>query len=171
MKFGKLIYMRFRSLLIPSILAGAISVVVLAQAPQPVQWKALLVPEAPIKAGAHGTIDLSGQVDAGWHVYALTQQAGGPIPLRVSLDENNVAESHGKPSGTEPIHKQDPSFQLETEFYQGSFTLHLPVEVKHVAAGKQSIPLSVRYQACSDRTCLPPRTIHLSVPVEVISGN
>lgn len=140
-------------------------------APQPVQWKASLALPAPVKSGAAIKVDLSGEVQQGWHVYALTQPAGGPIPLRISLDENDVAKIQGEASGTKPIKHLDTSFQLETQFYQGDFTLHVPVEVKHPVAGKQIIPLSVRFQACSDRTCLPPRTVHLSVPVEIVPGS
>jgi hypothetical protein len=153
--------------------ALSVSGAIFAQSPspQPVQWKAVLVPDAPVKSGVRATIDLSGKIETGWHVYALTQPAGGPIPLRVSLDENEVAESRDKVTGTEAIRKNDPSFQLETLFYQGDFTLRIPVEVKHPATGERIIPLSVRFQACSDRTCLPPRTVHLSVPVEVVSGS
>jgi Disulphide bond corrector protein DsbC len=140
-------------------------------APQPVQWKALLVAEARVKQGARVSIDVTGKVDEGWHVYALTQPSGGPIALRVSLDENAVAESHGPITGTEPIKRKDPSFDLETQTYQGDFVLHVPIALKQGAGGNQLIPLSVRFQACSDRTCLPPRTVHLSVPIEVVQGN
>jgi hypothetical protein len=137
--------------------------------PQPVQWKASLAPETPLKAGDRVNIDLSGAVEAGWHVYALTQPPGGPIPLRVSVDENDVAQSRGEPTGAAPIKKQDPSFQLETQLYEGDFTLQLPILVKHPSAGKQLIPLSVRFQACNDRVCMPPRTVRLSLPVQVAS--
>jgi hypothetical protein len=103
-------------------------------------------------------------------VYALTQPAGGPIPLRIAIDENSVAQVAGNISGTKPVKSRDTSFQLETQFYQGAFILHVPAEVKHPAAGSQLIPLSVRFQACNDRVCLPPKTIHLSVPVVVLPG-
>jgi hypothetical protein len=139
--------------------------------PQPVQWKAFVNPEIPLKARAQVSVDVLGTVEPGWHVYALTQPAGGPIPLQVSVDANDVAQSAGDPTGTAPIKKQDPSFQMETQLYQGDFTLHVPIVVKHPPAGKQLVPLSVRFQACSDRVCLPPRTVHLSLPVEVASAD
>src|ERR1700704_4976174 len=44
--------------------------------PQPVQWKASLASGAPVKPGTRAAIDLSGEVQQGWHVYALTQPAG-----------------------------------------------------------------------------------------------
>jgi Disulphide bond corrector protein DsbC len=137
-------------------------------APQPVQWKAFVVSATPVKAGAKTTIALSGEVQQGWHVYAESQPARGPIPLRIALDENQVARIRGKIVGTSPTKRHDKSFGLETQLYLGDFTLRIPVEVERSSIGKQIIPLNVRFQACNDRTCLPPRTIHLSVPVEVV---
>ena len=111
------------------------------------------------------TLELSGHVEEGWHVYALTQRPGGPIPLRINIDENPIATPAGVPSGSKPETRLDPSFNLQTEFYTNSFTLRVPLAVK----GGGQIPVSIRFQTCSARECKPPRTIHLSVPVEVHS--
>jgi hypothetical protein len=47
--------------------------------------------------------------------------------------------------------------------------VHVPVQVsQQAAAGRQLIPVSIRFQTCSDRECQPPKTIHLSVPIEVL---
>jgi DsbC/DsbD-like thiol-disulfide interchange protein len=161
-----------RALVSVLVIAHSLAFSALAQSgpPQPVQWRASLVQQGPVSAGASVAIDLSGAIEQGWHVYALTEPAGGPIPLKVSLDNNDVAAIHGQISGTDPIKKHDQSFQLETQFYQGNFTLRVPLAVAASSTGKQSIPLSVRFQACSDRTCLPPRTIHLPVSIEVAPG-
>jgi DsbC/DsbD-like thiol-disulfide interchange protein len=143
-----------------------------AQVPiQPVRWAASAIPKAPAKQGSGIEIDLSAEVQEGWHVYGLTQAPGGPTPLRVSLDENGVAQIVSVKSGTAPVKKHDPSFDLETESYTQSFSLQVQTRVKqHPAMGNQSIPVSVRFQACNDRICLPPRTAHLSVPIELFPG-
>ena len=147
-----------------SVLAGSRAQ---SPAPQPVRWQASIAANTPVKAGAGATIDLTGHVDEGWHVYALNEPSGGPIPLRIALDENRVAHIVGQIGGTVPVKKHDESFALETELYLSDFTLHVPVEVGQSAAGRQTIPLNVRFQACNDRICLPPRTVHLSAAVEV----
>ena len=143
-----------------------------AQAPvQPVQWEGVAIPKTPVKQGSRFAVELSAAIQNGWHVYGLEQVPGGPTPLRVALEENDAVQIAGTTSGTTPIKKHDPSFELETQFYTQSFTLHIPLQVKqHSATGKQSIPVSLRFQACSDRTCLPPRTVHLSIPIEVLAG-
>ena len=141
----------------------------LAQLPmQPVQWAGSAIPKTPAERRSMIEIELSAQVQEGWHVYGLTQALGGPTPLRVTLGENGVVEMVSVKSGTASIKKHDPSFDLETEFYPGSFSLDIQTQVKqHAAAGNRSIPVGVRFQACNDRTCLPPKTVHLSVPIEI----
>jgi Disulphide bond corrector protein DsbC len=115
-------------------------------------------------------LELSGHVEEGWHVYALSQKPGGPIPLRVSIEDNPVASLAGPPSGSTPETRLDPSFNLQTEFYTSSFAVHVPITLKPgSAAANQQIPLSIRFQTCSARECKPPKTVHLTIPVEVHS--
>jgi hypothetical protein len=136
---------------------------------QTVQWAATLTAASGVKQGSATTLELSGEILDGWHVYALTEPPGGPTALRVTLDENEVAQIAGVPSGTAPRKRHDPSFGLQTQFYTHSFTVRVPVQVKQqLAAGHQVLPVSVRFQTCSDRECQPPTTIHLVVPVEVL---
>jgi hypothetical protein len=109
------------------------------------------------------TLELTGHVENGWHVYALTQQPGGPIPLRVSIDDNPVAGLAGDPSGSTPESRLDPSFNLQTEFYTNSFAVHVPIRLKIDSGTGKLIPVRIRFQTCSARECKPPKTIQLSV--------
>ncbi len=134
-----------------------------------VQWAATVTAPGGAKHDSAATLELSGEIQDGWHVYALTEPPGGPTALRVTLDDNAVADAAGVPSGTTPQKRHDPSFGLETRFYTHTFTVRLPVQLKQQAAtGEQLIPISVRFQTCSDRECQPPTTIHLSVPIDVL---
>jgi hypothetical protein len=165
-KFNRVDFRRsqFALLLLPSLCgAGA------DQSPNPiVQWAASVVSPAAVTHGSDVTLELSADVQQGWHVYALAQPPGGPTALRVTLDDNDVAQIAGPPSGTNPEKRHDPSFDLETQFYSHAFALHLPVRLKQPATGRQLIPVSVRFQTCSDRECQPPRTVHLAVQVNVL---
>ena len=133
-----------------------------------VRWTASVTSTATITAGSNATLDLSGELEEGWHVYALEQHSGGPTPLRITLDANAIATAAGPTSGTVPDKVHDAHFGFDTQLYTHPFVVHLPVRVDpNLATGKQLIPVSVRFQACSDRECLLPRTVHLSVPVDV----
>lgn len=133
-----------------------------------VQWTAAVTSVAGLRDGGEATLELSGSILPGWHVYALSEPDGGPTALRITLDDNDVVSAAGSPSSTPPQKKHDRSFGLVTEFYTHAFKVQVPVHVKSTA-GKPLIPVNVRFQSCSDRECLPPRTIHLSVPVEAAS--
>ena len=69
---------------------------------QTVQWAATLSATGGVKQGSATTLELSGEILDGWHVYALTEPPGGPTALRVTLDENEVAQIAGTPSGPAP---------------------------------------------------------------------
>ncbi len=162
--------MAFRSIHVAIICsAGACGVSVAQVADPTVDWVAAWKASAAVKQGGRATLELSAEVQDGWHVYALTQSPGGPTALRVTIDENAVAGLVGMPSGTTPEIKHDPSFDLDTQFYTHSFALLVPVSLNpRTQVGKQLIPVSVRFQTCSARECRPPKTIHLSVPVDVL---
>ncbi len=157
-------YIRLTALLAPWIVAfaGADDI------PDAVHWSLSVASATTITRGGTATIDLAGDVQNGWHVYAFKQHAGGPTPLNVTLDPNAVATAAGPLSGVGAEKVQDTHFGFQTQLYTHPFVVHLPVRVGHdLAPGKQLIPVSVRFQACSDRECLLPRTVHLSVPIDV----
>jgi len=134
-----------------------------------VRWTASVTSTAAVTGGSTATLDLSGEIQAGWHVYALEQHTGGPTPLRITIDANNLATAAGPTTGTAPDKVHDAHFGFDTQLYTNAFVVHLPVRVVPVpATGRLLIPVSVRFQACSDRECLLPRTVHLSVPLAVM---
>jgi hypothetical protein len=129
-----------------------------AQRPGTTQWTASRVDTAPYREGAPVRIALNARVEEGWHVYAMTQAPGGPTALSVKGEPDAPLELVGAIDGTKPLKHHDASFDLDTEFYTGSFRLELVARPKAAAS---SVPLAVRYQMCSDTTCMPPKTVHL----------
>jgi DsbC/DsbD-like thiol-disulfide interchange protein len=129
----------------------------LSQAPGTVQWVAF----APTPAGHDGVliVNIAATIEKGWHIYAQTQSPDGPMPLRIAIESGAPYELAGTVGGTKPFMRHDPSFNLDTQFYTESFFLSVPVKA---TAGIQSgVPLTVRFQMCSDTTCMPSRTVHL----------
>ena len=132
-----------------------------------VSWSAS-TPAQGAKPGGKVTVTLRGAVQSGWHVYSLQQLPDGPTPLRVTLDAADIAAPDGQPSGSPATKLQDPSFNLETQYYEHDFTVTAPVRIgRHVAAGPQQIPVSVRFQTCNGHICQPPKTVRLSVPITI----
>jgi hypothetical protein len=144
-------------------LAGAF-----AQTPSDtVHWTAALAAGSVVKAGADLTVEVNGVIDEGWHVYGLSQAPGGPVPLRVTLDANDTASAAGAVSETPAQKIHDPRFNLDTQFHTHTLTLRVPVRLSQNAAGGQKIPVSIRFQQCSESECIPPRVVHVAVPIEV----
>jgi DsbC/DsbD-like thiol-disulfide interchange protein len=139
-------------------------------AAQTVNWTVTADPAAAVKQGGHVTLTLHGEVADGWHVYALKQLPNGPTPLRVTLDQNEVATASGAPVGSPATKIHDQGFNLDTQFYSHAFTVALPLQVAaHSASGPQQIPVSVRFQTCNDRVCQPPKTVHLTAAISIHS--
>jgi Disulphide bond corrector protein DsbC len=158
------------------VLASTLCTLSFAQSPdqavqeRTVQWTAAVIRPTTASNNDEASLELSAQVLAGWHVYALTQPSGGPTALRVTIDQNDFVRVAGAPTGTKPRSRHDPSFDLETQIYTHSFAVHMPLRLLQArATGRGEIPVSVRFQSCSDRECRPPRTVHLSVPIELLS--
>ena len=151
---------------------GLYGIAVADAPPDPVRWTAAIVSNDAVHQGGVATLEVSGTIDEGWHVYALEQLPHGPTPLRVTLDSNAVATVAGAATASPAQKEYSASFGLETHYYSRSFAVRLPVRLNEVSAGvSRVLPLSVRFQACSDRECLLPRTLHLAVPIAVAAGD
>lgn len=160
-----------RRLAAMALLIGTLPAAAIAQGPTPtVAWTASASTQTA-KPGARLALVLHGTVRDGWHVYALKQLESGPTPLRVTLDPQDIATAAGAPLGSTPIVAHDAAFGLDTPYYTRGFTVTVPLRLKpHAAAGRQSIPVSVRFQTCNGQTCEPPKTLHLSAAIDVQAG-
>jgi DsbC/DsbD-like thiol-disulfide interchange protein len=131
-----------------------------------VSWTVSTSSAETVQPGGRLALTVRGTVLAGWHVYSLKQLPNGPTPLHVTVDPNDVAKLAGDVAGSVPTKIHDAGFDLETQYYSQEFTLSVPVQVG-LKPGARSIPISVRFQTCNDRICQPPKTVHLSAPVNV----
>lgn len=121
---------------------------------------------APARATTRGpgqaTIRIRGNIISRWHVYSMTQKPGGPKPLSFELEPAR-GFSIGAVGGPKPQHAFDPEFKMETETYSGSPEFTIPIRWTSLPAGTTELRIIVRYMACSDQLCLPPRKETLSV--------
>lgn len=121
----------------------------------PVKWQ---LEFSPPKAapGAAAAAKLTATLDEGWHLYSLTTPKGGPNPTTIALAENEAVEKV-EVYQPKPERKFDPNFSLDTETYEKQAVFHLLVTVKKEARpGPLELTANLRYQACTDKICLPP---------------
>lgn len=126
-----------------------------AQKLDPIQWT-LASDTAKAAPGSKILLKLTAKGEEGWHLYSMTTPRP-PIATTAAIAENAAIESFAvyQPA---PVRKLDPNFQSETETFEG--TILFPVSVvlkKDAAAGPVEITANIRYQACTDKLCLPPR--------------
>jgi hypothetical protein len=126
-----------------------------------VKWTADIVKATPTSA----TVALSGTIAEGWHVYALSQTAGGPTPLKITIPSGAPFALQAPIQETKVIRHDDPSFKMETVYYLNTVSLTVAVR-KEGAPAVQAVPVDVRFQACNDELCLPPYTVHLTADLK-----
>lgn len=124
--------------------------------PAPVKVQATLG-KAPLAPGATGEISVKATLDTSWHIYSLTQPAGGPVATTVKLDPCNVLETAGPArQGTFERHLE-PAFGVDVESFSGTAEFWVPVKVVPTAKpGPYTCTVRVRCQACDGKICLPP---------------
>ena len=140
---------------------------VCARAQDQVEWSA----HGPAKAlnrSERFSVAVTAVIAAGWHIYSFTQPAGGPITSQATVPANQPFSAAGAISGPPPHRAYDPNFEMETETYQGSIDFNMPIVVQPDAPpGTQNVAIDFRFQTCSETTCMPPKTVHLSAPVKI----
>ena len=141
-----------------------------AQKLDPVQWT-LTADQAKAGKGGQAILRLTATIQPGWHLYSPTTPPpgpdGGPIPTSLKLDESPAVEKTiiYQPK---PDQKFDPNFNLSVEWFQKETAFVVAANVKSDApTGPAELTAQVRYQACDERQCLPPRKKSASVTIEV----
>ncbi len=139
----------------------------------PIKWsvKAKL-PSKPLKAGEQFTVELTAQIEKGWHLYSTEPVENGPKPTRITLPTGQAFEQAGEIESPAPLSARDPNFGVEVEFYEESVTFTLPVRIlPNAAPGSHKLIVQVRYQTCTKELCLPPKLVKLEAPIEIAAAN
>lgn len=115
-------------------------------------------------AGKPQTVELHFRVVSGLHVNSHTPRQKGLIPTNLAIGEPSGVKVTGVdfPTGSEFAFPADPATKLS--IYSGEFVLKM-----HLVAqpGNHLIQGVLRYQACDNSTCFPPRTV--PVPIDVVA--
>jgi hypothetical protein len=118
------------------------------------------------KAGSIVDVKLPLQLREGYHVNTNMPPDPYLIPLRLTWDSGSITVAEIVYPKPVP-HKVD-FFPKPLPVFSGRFEL---VTRFNVAASAQpglvNVPGKIRYQACNDRMCLPPKTLEFTLPVSV----
>lgn len=126
-----------------------------AQKLDPIQWA--LGPFAAAKAGEEIRVPVRAKIGEHWHLYSLTTPRP-PIATSVKAPAEESLFEVVRVEQPAPTKKMDPNFQSETETFEEAVEFVLVGKAsRDIAANDPQLKVAVRYQACDDRQCLPPR--------------
>lgn len=122
-----------------------------AQIFDPVKWKSAI----KMTDATNGVVTFTATVDAGWHVYGTHLPSGGPEPTSVHWNNQGVKLVGGL-TPSKAAHKQhDETFDMDLSWWTSSVTLSQKFTV---TAKEYKIEGSIRYMACDDENCTPPKS-------------
>jgi DsbC/DsbD-like thiol-disulfide interchange protein len=116
-----------------------------------------------VPAGKASPVALHFRIAQGFHINSHTPKEEYLIPTTFSIPADSGVQlaSATYPTGTEFTLPVDPDTKLNV--YTGEFAIQT-----HIVAprGNHLVNASLRYQACDNNACMPPKTI--TVPIDVI---
>jgi len=142
--------------------AGALAQMGSADAPVKAKTYVVYAAESQtVPAGKSAVLELRFHVVEGFHVNSHTPKSELLIPTAVKLDAADGVKVGALeyPPGTTYSFSFDPTEKLDV--YAGDFTVKMPVVA---ASGEHTVSGVLRYQACDNAACYPPKTL----PVQVL---
>ncbi|MDR9447345.1 MAG: cytochrome c biogenesis protein CcdA, partial [Balneolaceae bacterium] len=142
-----------------------------AQLLDPVKFTVGNVP-TDVTSGQSIDVSIETTIDGKWHLYAVNLDPdSGPIPTQFGVVSDGLLQLSGDVSESEPDLAFDPNFDAEVAWHTSEASFDVPVLVGELT--ENTIPvaaITVRYQVCDDRSCLPPKTKTLEVPIQRVDG-
>ena len=127
--------------------------------------------ESHPRAGEVVNLSIHTELDEGWHIWGVYNVPEGPIPTSIETNDEKVIKT-GKVREPAPIVKFDEGFEIDIPYHEKTLDFILPVLLKDdLNIGNAELMVSVQYQTCNDRMCLPPKTVNLKVPLFIESGS
>jgi hypothetical protein len=131
-----------------------------APAAKPKQYVSYAAEEQVVKAGKKAVVELRFRVMDGFHVNSHTPKSELLIPTNLTLQPAaGVKAAAIEYPGMEYSFSFEPGEKLDV--YSGGFTVKVPVVAE---AGSHTVGGVLRYQACDNAACYPPK----SLPVQVV---
>lgn len=124
-------------------------------------------PKVTAKAGSTVEAKLTLELRSGYHCNSDKPSDDYLIPLKLTwapgvLEAGEIV--YPKPQMEKYTFSEKP-----LSVYTGNFEIVTRFKAPSSApAGLAMLTAKLRYQACTDRMCLPPKTVEVSLPVEIV---
>ena len=119
------------------------------------------------KRGTTQTAEFVISVKNGYHVNSNTPSDEYLIPLKFTFPTDGPVKVEGVEYPKPTLEKLEFS-PTPVSVFQGEFRTKAKIKAPaNAPAGVIQVTGKLKYQACNDRMCLPPRTLDVKVPVEI----
>jgi hypothetical protein len=128
--------------------------------PNPKSYVIYASEQQTIPAAKPATLELRFHMLPGYHVNSHTPKSELLIATTLTLQPADGVKPSAPqyPAGKPYSFSFDPSDKLDV--YAGDFTIKLPVVA---SAGQHMVDGALKYQACDNASCYPPRTLPIKV--------
>jgi hypothetical protein len=127
------------------------------------------VPLVTAERAQQTMVNLNFRVPPGYHINSNTPKSEFLIPtaLKMDLPTDIVLGKIEYPAGEDASFPFSPDEKLSV--YSGDFTITVAVHpMQSVVPGKYEMHGVLRYQACDNAACFPPKTLPVSFEVKVV---
>src|ERR1700758_5348072 len=127
------------------------------------------IPAVTAQRAAQTMVNLDFRVSSGFHINSNTPKDEYLIPtsLKMDLPTDIILGKIAYPEGKDMAFPFSPDEKLNV--YSGDFTIAVAVHPLHaVTPGKYVMHGVLRYQACDNAQCFPPKTLPVSFDVKVV---
>jgi DsbC/DsbD-like thiol-disulfide interchange protein len=124
-------------------------------------------PKTTVKRNQVVTTDLEIQLRNGFHVNSDKPNDPYLIPLKLTWAAPAIADA-SEVTYPKPVMEKLDFSTKPVSIFSGDFKTQTKFKIAaNAPLGEQVITGKLRYQACNNRECLPPRTVEVKIPVEI----
>ena len=130
----------------------------------PVKWSATIDPKT-VKPGGEVTLKIKGEIEEGWHIYAVNKPTGlsRKTSLKLTVADKLKADKDWKIP--DPV--KDDTADEETFKYEGDVVFSRKLKVAESAEGALEVATAVEFMACNAETCLSPKKVTVKASLKV----
>jgi DsbC/DsbD-like thiol-disulfide interchange protein len=125
------------------------------------------VQEVVVYAGKNSVIHVWVEVNKGYHIQANKVNDELLVPTTLKIDDDkNITTGNPKFPPAKKFKLEGTDIFLDV--YDGNFEITISIKpAKQIQKEKYILNAKFQYQACDSRSCLSPKTVEFSIPVEV----
>ena len=119
----------------------------------------------------HGRIQIEATLQKGWYLYSIApiEAEVAPLPTKLNLTLKGESIAEGVFYETKATVKHSPLFEVPLGYHRQRAVFYHNFRVPSgMTANKNEVSVSINYQVCSDKVCLPPSQaiLHHSFSIE-----